>query len=72
MRGLFAVTADAEFTLLLRRGDGAPDSIHLLAVEGGDGFPDLRSMEIGPFDTGVDVACWLLRQCIDLKVVRKM
>ena len=72
VRGLLTVVQDAEFAVLIRRGEGAPDSIHLLVTEGGDGFPLLRSMEVGPFDTGLDVATWLLRQCIDLKVLKPM
>jgi hypothetical protein len=72
VRGLLTVKKDCEFALLLRRGEGGADSIHLYGPSVVDGRPELRQMEVGPFDTGLDVAAWLLRQMIECGALAKM
>ncbi len=72
MQGLVTVKRDCDAYITVRKGSGGSDTVAIVEVHADVPQPVLATLEIGPFDTGLDVATWLLKHLVDQGVLAKM
>lgn len=70
MQALCSVKRDATFHLEFQRGVGDADLIAIYETDSAEQLPYFEVFEVGPFDTNLDIATWLMKCARDCGVLK--